>query len=266
MTSFSTFQGYRDSQRSFEQTQNCGVDASNSTIGRARDCFRNLSLSAGSIPSTAVAPDSTTAGAIEIVNAGSGKLVVTGANLSTNASSTSLILCDRLSHQGGLSANVTTAQTTNLPTAALTRYTDGAGVLIGISVYTANSSTVSTISVSYTNQAGVSGRTTPAQDLAPTAQRLMWLPFQSGDSGVRSVESVTVSTATGTAGNLGVTLFKPICGFELRGIGYNNQCDLFSNSMFGGIEEIKDNACLFWVSFAPSTLYSHFGFVNFAEI
>ena len=81
--------------------------------------------SGGSAPSTAAVPSRTIAGAIGQANPNSGKQRwVLKAGIYQQSPAV-LTLCDRLSHQGGLSGTVTTAQTTNLPTAALTRNTDG---------------------------------------------------------------------------------------------------------------------------------------------
>jgi hypothetical protein len=175
---------------------------------------------------TAFAPDSTTPGALRRRTAPSGDQYVTRFHAIDNEhNNTSLqgvarvyrpyMLVDVLSLQGGLPTNVTTTQTTNLPTAALTRYTDGVGVMAFIRVTDLWTSPDTTISVSYTNSDGVAGRTayahivdTPAAGLAPL------MMFDSNDRGVRSVESITLSVATGNSGNaMGVMLVKPLAIF-----------------------------------------------------
>lgn len=148
---------------------------------------------------------------------GSGRAIITGysgCDVDTNNVSKEYptwLLMDRLVHQGGLDMNINTAQTTNLPTTALTRYTSGAGVMIGLQVYTAGGATNTVVSVSYTNQAGTSGHTGTVTFIdTPNIANFFWVGLQAGDSGVRSVESVTLSAATGITGNLGVVLFKPL--------------------------------------------------------
>lgn len=140
------------------------------------------------------------------------------------------LLIDRLSHQGGLSGTVTTAQTTNLPTAALTRYTSGVGVMIGLEIYTQIGTTATTVTVSYTNQAGTSGRTSLARVFGGTnfreVNRIMPIPLADGDTGARSVESVTVLATTGTAGNFGVTLYKPLVVLPPLAAAQNGDCDM----------------------------------------
>lgn len=200
-------------------------------------------------PSTAVVPDRETAGAIRFTNPTSGQLSIVGARLSSQAVG-GYIIADRLSHQGGLSAIVTGTQTTNLPTAALTRYTSGEGVMMGLTIYSILGVTATTITASYTNSAGVAGRTTQAVALGATTNReisrLLMLPLQDGDTGVRSVESVNVVATTTTAGNFGVTLFKPLFSLSLDSMFSSNAVMGFLNGTSGGgIPTIQNNACLF---------------------
>lgn len=165
----------------------------------------------GVAPTTAAVPTRTTTGALgQVDSSGTQRLV--GAEL--NWSSGLIWLVDRLSHQGGLDATVTSAQTTNLPTAALTRYTSGVGVYAALEIYTQIGATSTTVSISYTNTAGTAGQVSPLISFGNgnyrEAQRFMIVPLVAGDLGVKSVESVTVTATTGTAGNFGVTLFKPL--------------------------------------------------------
>lgn len=149
------------------------------------------------------------------------------------------LLFDRLSHTGGLSGTVTTAQTTNLPTAALTRYTTGEGVRAAMQIYTTVGPTDFTTSCSYTNQAGTAGRTGQISRAlgTPGSGSLGIFTLQSGDTGVRSVESVTLSASTGTAGNFGVVLLKPLC--VIPPAQYSDV-----STIFGWNNEILDEAFL----------------------
>ena len=122
------------------------------------------------------------------------------------------ILIDRLGHTGGLSGTVATAQTTNLPTAALpTRATGGAGVMAALQIYTTLGATNANVTCSYTNQSGTAARTGTAEFVITPISTLVY-PFtlEGADSGVRSVESVTLSVSTGTVGDFGVLLYKPL--------------------------------------------------------
>lgn len=178
---------------------------------------------AGTAPTTAVACSSSTTGAITFEKLGLidaptktrriGVLSAYQVNSNTVNTGT-LVLIDRLSHQGGIVANVTGAQTTNLPTAALTRYTSGEGVFAALEIYTQIGATAATVQISYTNQAGTPGRTSPVFQIGGTGYRSVGskiiAPLQDGDTGVQSVENVNFISTTGTGGNVGVTLFKPL--------------------------------------------------------
>jgi hypothetical protein len=161
-----------------------------------------------------------------------------------------MILADRLVHHGGLDATVTTPQTTNLPTAALTRNTSGVGVMMGVEVYTTIGTSGSTVSASYTNSDGTSGSTVFGTSAMNVARRFAILPVQSGDAGVRSVESVTVATTTGTAGNFGITLFKPILAFPVMAVPTRIQSLIDLNNM----DAFDTNACLWLISISSSTV------------
>lgn len=217
----------------------------------------------GAAPTTAVVPDNTTTGAMRGFQAGgSNALRLVKAQFSGSAIGgtlpSTLMLCDRLSHQGGLSGTTTGAQTTNLPTAALTRYTSGVGVFAALEIYTAIGTTATTVTASYTNQAGTAGQTTLATDIGAAANnavsRLIILPIQQGDTGVKSVESVTLAASTvSAAGNFGVTLFKPLALFPMaQSFGYVAEFDPLLN-LAANMPEYLDNSCLFWIQLAGGT-------------
>ena len=161
-----------------------------------------------------------------------------------------ILLADRLNHSGGLSGTVgASEQTTNLPTAALTRYTDGVGVMAALQWYTATGSTAVTATVRYTNQAGTGSRTSQTLNLPASraVDSISIIPLQTGDTGVRSVQGVTLSATTGSAGNFGVTLFKPLAIIPLIAGVRNYKNFFFTASM----EEIHDDACL-WAMVMPA--------------
>jgi hypothetical protein len=222
---------------------------------------------AGAAPTTAAAPTSATTGAIGQQNGGANALRLVGGDLYHVGGVT--WICDRLSHQGGLSGTAGGAQTTNLPTAALTRYTGGVGVMIALEIYTAIGATGTTVSASYTNSAGTSGRTTPLTTIGGSgfseANRFLILPYASGDVGVKSVESVTLTATTGTVGNFGVTLFMPLVPFGFpTAISYSQNANAMLD--FGGfMPEIVDNACLWPIIHAIGTSAGVQADLRFAE-
>ena len=203
---------------------------------------------AGVAPTTGVVPTNDTLGALGQRDGGSGTLAILGARYNSLAPGGNFLIVDRLSHQGGLVANIATEQTTNLPTAALTRHTSGEGVMMGLTIYTAIGSTPTTVTASYTNQAGTSGRTTSAVAIGGTnfssGRRFILLPLQAGDTGVRAVASVTLAATTGTVGNMGVTLFKPLYVIFVESTSGVMAGGFVTGGVFGGIPEIIDGACL----------------------
>lgn len=237
-----------------------GVAAPN---GRQLYSLFALGNLAGAAPTTAVVPTNTTVGALGQNDSNTTQRLLS--SVQGSATIGDLIVCDRLSHQGGLSGTALGAQTTNLPTAALTRYTSGAGVQLALEIYSAVGSSAQTVTASYTNQANASGRTTQPMNFGggagafSDANRFFPLMLQAGDTGVRAVASVTLSGSTGAVGNFGVVLFKPLW------IQTTHQEDSYDALLdLGTLPEIVNGACLFFVSrgngFALGTLEKSFNF------
>ncbi len=114
-------------------------------------------------------------------------------------------------------SQVTTTQTINsvaFPSRDLNGSSNGAGVYIGMYVSTTYSSPISayTATISYTNSDNVSGRTgaysrAAVQDLST---RFFIFGLDSGDVGVRSIQSFTFSALPGVSGNSLLFAFRPI--------------------------------------------------------
>jgi hypothetical protein len=202
-------------------------------------------------PTTSVALNKNSAQSIgPIPNISTGRLTFLGGRFNTSTfGAGGMLLVDLLNVSGGLNGTLTTAQTTNLPTAALTRYTSGEGVMAGIVVYTTVGTTATTVTISYTNSAGTSGRTSTAISIGNTGFReagvLLPIPLQAGDTGVESIESVTVTATTGTAGNFGICMFKPLAMISLESATGAMPLDSVSTGcIIGSLAEIDPDACL----------------------
>ena len=232
-----------------------------SMAAKAAGTFQSLWTAAG-LPTagvaagtaTGLAPTSATAGALPFVNPSSGLSYLSKIGNSQQTVGT-LILYDRLVHTSTLNGTLTTAQTVN--SAALTRHTTGEDVELFLEVYTATGATASNVTISYTNSAGVAGRTTPAvaMQVTPVAGQMLPIPLQSGDTGIRSVQSVTLSSSTATAGNFGITLVKRIAEIPITVAGTGVVLDPFAL----GFPEIENNACL---SFMVVTSTTSTGFIT----
>jgi hypothetical protein len=206
---------------------------------------------APAVPTTSVALNKDSAQSIgPIPDISTGRLTFLGGRFNTSTfGAGGMLLVDLLNVSGGLNATLTTAQTTNLPTAPLTRYTSGEGVMAGIVVYTIIGTTYTTVTISYTNSSGVSGRTSTATTFGGGFFRevgvLIPIPLQAGDTGVESIESVTVTATTGTAGNFGVCMFKPLAMISLESATGAMPLDSVSTGcIIGSLAEIDPDACL----------------------
>lgn len=199
---------------------------------------------AGATPASGagVAPTSSTAGAIPWTNPGGSNTAYLGKFAASAAEIETIILADRLVHTAGLSGLLTSSQTVN--SAAITRnYTGGTAYAEGLwlEVYTALGATAATATVSYTNQAGTSGQSGTAS--IPASAKVGFLAPVSlavGDYGVQSVQSVTLSADTGTAGSFGVTLTWDICSARVQVIGGGETLSWAGTSL----PIIQPSACL----------------------
>ncbi len=167
--------------------------------------------------------------------------------------------CDRLVHTSGLSGNISTAQAVN--TAALTRHTSGQGVEMFLEIYTAVGATAQSVLIDYTNQDGVAKQTnvTIGGTAASAASTMLRVPLASGDSGVRSVQSVTLPAGTGTVGNFGITLVK-----WLWMTPHSTLAPTIGDWADLGLPEVDPNACVAAMGFQPSdraALAGHLDFV-----
>lgn len=204
-------------------------------------------------PTTAEACNAATVGGLPIVGAGVGYELRLARWTFSPSLPVGITLFDRLVHISGLNGTLTTPQDTSSMTGLLpARAGTGEGVELWLEWYTATGATVTNITASYTNQAGTSGQTTqsittPATVRASTCLRL---PLQVGDTGVRSVESVTLSASTAAAGNFGVTLMKRESTLP-NGV---------ANAVAGhgpislGLPKLEDNGCYFFVNTASTTV------------
>ena len=130
--------------------------------------------------------------------------------------------------------------------------------------------TATSVSVTYTNQDGVGGRVTPLVQIGGTGHRetnrMIQLPLQSGDTGVRSVESRTQTATTGTAGAYGVTLFKPLYAIAIDNAhGVLSAGGFFTGNTAGGIPQVIDDACISPIAILGTANAQMSGAILFAE-
>ena len=171
-----------------------------------------------------------------------------------------LMLCDYLMYYPFIDTDSTDQQDMT-QAVALPRYESGYVMAIA----QAASSAIGRFTFTYTNQDGVAGRTSPnifTQIVAGGGQSLAanisgggfhpFLPLQAGDSGVKSIESVTFTVTGG--GLMALVIVKPILNFmvaqECRRTTSGNLESYGAASSFdsvihkAGAPEIKDGAIL----------------------
>lgn len=175
--------------------------------------YEGSPLSHGAFPGAFANPTNATAGAMmqtDVVTGSKRLLIETGISTQVGV----LMIYDRLAHMGGLDATVTTAQNINGGSdAGTTRYTNGVGNQLWVTIGTQIGATATTITASYKNGAG-SAKTTQPVVFGNTnrreAQRMIPLSLAVGENTVKSVTSVTVLASTTTAGSFGVVIAHPL--------------------------------------------------------
>lgn len=168
-----------------------------------------------------------------------------------------LVLCDYLLYYPSIDDSVLDPQPLD-NTVTLPRYTDGKGVQV-IAVTVAGRTGGQSFYFTYTNSDGVSGRTSQIVNQNAisaigtiTTSSLSTLsqsgnPFiglQSGDSGVRSIESVTMLGVD--VGLFSLILVKPLARTQIREQTAPVEKDYLIES--SDIPEIKDDAYLGWLT------------------
>lgn len=187
----------------------------NSAAGFWYTLFRSPGTpgTAGAAPATTgVALSSATVGAIAIPSPSNTSYITSFQGVSSIAGM--VALSDRLVEFGGLSGTVTTAQSVSA-LALPARATGATDVELWLETYTAMGSTASpTVTASYTNSSGTSGHTATLIGGIPTAggvvNRSYPFTLQAGDTGVQSVQSLTSTASTTTAGNIGLVLRRTL--------------------------------------------------------
>ena len=159
-----------------------------------------------------------------------------------------LILYDRLAHCAGFVGTTTTQTLTNQMEPS--RYTDGLGNFAFLEINTLIGTTGQTVTMTYVDQDDNSDTST-ARTIGGTGfretQRAIMLPLDAGDTGIKSIQGITLSGSTGTAGGMNLVLGHPLAYIGLASAGASGFRD-FSTGM-PGLIEIKEDACLclLWV-------------------
>jgi len=204
----------------------------------------------GAIPPTGVgeAPTEATLGALYFVNPTGGAFsYLASAEFAEASQAGTTYLYDRLVHTSGLSGTVTTSQTVN--SVAITRPDSlGAGTDLFIECFTSVGGTASNATIIYTNQSGTSGRTAVVSVGNMSLGNLQLVSLASGDTGVRSVQSVTLSASTGVAGNLGIVIGRRIAILPASNANGSGFVGATVQDAFAlGLPQLYDHSCLWMI-------------------
>jgi len=164
-----------------------------------------------------------------------------------------LLLCDRLWQNSGISITTTTEQTftgsANIPPRDAKGLAEGWEVYGAIEVSGVTGAGVPTPTLKYTNQANVADKV-GANIVACVASSIAgtFHPFglAAGDSGIRKAQSITLGVSW-TSGTIHVVLYRVLARLELTGAMLPNAIDALTS----GFVRLYDNTVPFLV-FIPS--------------
>jgi hypothetical protein len=168
-----------------------------------------------------------------------------------------IMLYDRLFHVGSIALNslATTTLSSQPSFGSRVSLNGGAASYVGLRIYVeinaAVSATATTVTVTYTNQSGTTGRTTgtTASLSGFITGRLVELPLQAGDSGVQTIESITVGGVVATTGTVNVFIARPLWSGRVR---VANDGDVHGFTQCG-FPEIFQDSCLALIAIPDST-------------
>lgn len=145
---------------------------------------------------------------------------------------------------------------THTMTVQIPRYTDGKGVRAYLTVRSTTGASAHNLAYSYTDQDGNAGATNPVT-VACTASAIVphithsgtaannygpFIPLASRDYGMRSVQSVTLSAASGSASTAALVLCRPLFDITLGVASLGIEKDLLNQ--IPSMPIVKDTACL----------------------
>lgn len=169
----------------------------------------------------------------------------------TGTATCSVHVYDLMYAASNFSGNSTAAQTITGFAGMPTRNSNGVNCEIWIGCSAAIGGTGFNITVQYTNELGTSGRNTisTAGITSMPANRMMQVALQNGDKGVQSIQSMTLSASSGTAGNMWVLIMERLCSIPLITVNVGSSLDFAAL----GLPKVFDESCLMFVHQATGT-------------
>jgi hypothetical protein len=187
-----------------------------------------------------------------------------------------LMLVDLQGYWPGINCNSSSIQTlTGTPSL---RYANGAGCRLYTVTTATTGATAHNIAISYTNQAGTSGKTLPSTvSMTPSAivphighsgtgtnNFGPFLPLADGDTGVQNVANVQFSQASGTTGaTVALCLARPLLTIPLVTAAIASERDLLNQ--LPSLPRVVDGACLTWLFYAGAATAASTNFFGSVE-
>lgn len=172
-----------------------------------------------------------------------------------------LLLCDRLWHNSGLSATSTSEQvftdSVQIPARDVNGTNSGLGVYGAVEVSGATGSGTPTLTLKYTNSNGDQNKT--ATNIQATANStaagtFFQIGLATGDLGIRKAQSLQLS-ATWNSGTIHVVLYRVIARLELPLTGYGYAVDMLT----AGFPRVYNDSVPFLVFIPAGTTSSNVG-------
>jgi hypothetical protein len=212
---------------------------------------------AGATPGAWVNPTYATLGAYNpnYVNPGSATCRLLWGSIAQTSQGQGKWLVDRLGHMGGLNGTVTTAQSTGAamssPVSDGRCSSDYSDVEWYLEWYSATGSTGVTATCAVTYNDGSTGNCTVTVAANTPAYRMLPIQPPAGTVGkwIKTVDTVTLSASTGTAGNFGVTAIKRLASFASIAANYADIRDFAALDM----PKVGANACINAVYWTTTT-------------
>lgn len=210
---------------------------------------------------TARTRDNTSTGAIPFTNAAGGNTMhLLSAGIGSTVAAGVFVLVDRLI-EGPFDGTVTGANNYNAgtPITIPSRDINGAALGDGCMMFVENvantNTTTPNLTVTYTNQAGTAAQSTGALALTAVGQHrfptsTLFLPLATGDTGVRKLESYTLS-ATATSAQLNIVICRPLLFVPCMTAGGYTERDTVLQ--MANLPRLYDGSCLQWILLAAAT-------------
>lgn len=212
----------------------------------------------GAAAATMATCDSNTVGAIPLTSptTASGqnpRIVSAGAMVNTAVGGT-LMLVDRIADTGPLSTTLGNSCSITMPAGGWARYNNGVGVMAFLESLTGVPTANSNITLQYTNTDAASSRISGAAVAVAAAHRVIgtsgaFMALQGTDKGIKSIESISVTTAT--ALNIAVVVCKPLLILPATTAYYYTERDMvIQTPKLPKLQVAADaTACLQWIFF-----------------